>query len=83
MMQYLEFVPLMMAVNIKYNNTIKMGTLIFHFMVYEFKGREFIPDFCSIGISSFNFLFPTSKLNRWLFKLDDDTANTQTYDYEK
>ena len=58
-----------------------MGTLAFHLMLYNFESHEFIPDFCSIAISLFNFVFPTTKLNRWIFKLDDDTSNNETYDY--
>ena len=58
-----------------------MGTFTFHLMIYDFYPRQFVPDFCSIGLSCFNFIFPTAKLNRWLFKLDDDTTNTETYDY--
>lgn len=58
-----------------------MGAFTFHLMIYDFAVHEFIPDFCSIGLGCFNLIFPTAKLNRWIFKLDDDTSNSETYDF--
>lgn len=57
-----------------------MGSLIFHYILFDPSNNEIIGDLLTICLSAINFIIPSVKINECLFKFEEEVIEETKYD---
>jgi len=57
-----------------------LGSLIFHYILFDPSNHDIIPDLLTICLSAINFIIPSWKINECIFKFDDEVVEETLYD---